>query len=354
MNDDTRRAGGAPKESLLLVLVKGGLIGIANIIPGVSGGTFALILGIFDRMVGALNRLGAGTARVFLRALAAGFRGERRRELADELRRVDAAFLALLLTGSAVVILASSFLIDYLLREQYSPTLAFFVGLILPSVAVPWGMMGERRGGAILWAVPGVALTVGVSLAMPDGGAGSENFLVAFGTGAIAVSAMILPGISGSFVMLVMGQYQNVIAKLTRFQIGLAEGRIEGGALFWLGCLAAGLVVGLLLFARLLRFLLARFRSATMAFLIGLLLGSLWVLWPFKEIGAGAEVTDRSGEVKQEVKIATAPNRLPEDFRESAIALAALAAGLVGSAGMIRLGGRRGGGETLEREKKDI
>ncbi|MFH1278746.1 MAG: DUF368 domain-containing protein [Candidatus Eisenbacteria bacterium] len=341
------REGAPPGESALLTLLKGGLIGVANIIPGVSGGTFALILGVFDRLVGALNRLGAGTVRVFFRALVAGFRGERRRELMEELRRVDAAFLALLLAGAGVVILASSFLIDYLLREQYSPTLAFFVGLILPSVAVPWGMMGRKRGAALLWAVPGVALTVGVSLAMPDKGAGSENPLVAIGTGAIAVSAMILPGISGSFVMLVMGQYQNVLAQLTSLQIGLAEGRVEWGAGLWLGCLAVGFVIGLLVFARLLRFLLVRFRSATMAFLIGLLAGSLWVLWPFKEIGAGAEVTDHSGEVKEEVRIATAPNRLPENVRETAVPLAALAAGLVGSAGMIRLGGKRGGkGDT--------
>lgn len=333
-------SGPVRNEGALLTLVKGGMIGVANIIPGVSGGTFALILGVFDRLVNALNAIGPGTARITFAALAGGFRGDHRRAFADELRRVDAAFLAWLLTGSGAVILAASFLIDYLLREQYSPTLAFFVGLILPSVVVPWGMMG-RRGAALLWVIPGIALTVGVSLAMPDNAAGSDNPLLAVFTGAIAVSAMILPGISGSFVMLVMGQYQNVIGKITSLQLGLADGRVDWGSGFWLACLAVGLVVGILVFARLLRLLLDRFRSATMAFLIGLLLGSLWVLWPFKEIAAGAEVTGRSGDVKQEIRIATAPNRLPQDLRESGVALAALAAGLVGSAGMIALGKRR-------------
>ena len=339
MNHSTAESAG--RDGVLVILLKGGLIGVANIIPGVSGGTFALILGVFDRMVGALNALGPETVRVFFRLIAGGFRRERRHEAAAELRRVDALFLALLLAGGMVVILASSFLIDYLLREQWSPTLAFFVGLILPSLSVPWAMM-DRRGPLLLWVIPGVILTVGVSLSMPENAAGSQNLLAAAGTGAVAVSAMILPGISGSFVMLVLGQYQNVLANLTSLQVGIAEGRIEAGALLWLIALAVGLVIGLLLFARILNFLLARFRSATMAFLIGLLLGSLWVLWPFKEISAGAEVTGRSGEVKEEVRIATAPNRLPGSGKEAGVAAAWLAAGLLGSAGLIALGKRKG------------
>ena len=193
-------------------------------------------------------------------------------------------------------------------------------------------------------ALPGAALTIGVSLLMPEGAAGSDHLAVAAGTGALAVSAMILPGISGSYVMLVLGQYQNVLDKLTRIQIGLAAGRFEGAAFLWLASLGAGIVIGLLLFARLLNFLLRRFRSATMAFLIGLLLGSLWVLWPFKTIEAGTEVTGRSGEVKEEIRIATAPNRLPASGGEAAAAAGALAAGLVGSAGMIAMGRRKGDG----------
>ncbi len=329
-----------PGDSAITTLVKGGLIGIANIIPGVSGGTFALILGVFDRLIGALNNIGPETARAVFGAIRSGFRGDGKRRFIQELRRIDALFLALLITGSVIVILGSSFLIDYLLQEHYSPTLAFFVGLILPSILVPWRMMGNR-GAILLWALPGVALTVGVSLVIPDNAAGSDNLLIALGTGAIAISAMILPGISGSFVMLVLGQYQNVIGKITSLQIGLLDGRIDWGSLFWLGALAVGMGVGILAFARLLNFLFDRFRSATLAFLIGLLLGSLWVLWPFKDISAGAELVGRSGEVKQEVRIATAPNRMPRSGGEAGVAGAAAVAGLLGSAGMILLGGKR-------------
>jgi putative membrane protein len=330
----------------LITLIKGGLIGIANIIPGVSGGTFALILGIFDRMVGALNAIGLKTIKAGLKLITGLHRTAARQGFVAEMRRIDAPFLILLVLGALAAIFSSSFLIDYLLREQYSPTLAFFVGLILPSIAVPFGMM-DRRGLALLWVVPGIALTVGVSMAMPEGTAGSDNPLIAAGTGALAISAMILPGISGSYVMLVLGQYQNVLVKLTGLQRGIAAGSIDFEALVWLAALGIGMVVGLLVFARLLTFLLRRFKSATMAFLIGLLVGSLWVLWPFKEIDSGAEVTDRGGEVKQDILIATAPNRLPRDWREGLVGLGAFVGGLAGSAGLIALGKRRGGDDSF-------
>jgi putative membrane protein len=290
-------------------------------------------LGIFDRIIGALNALNIGTVKVVLRLITKGFNKEARANLAAEWKRLDATFLTLLGFGAVAAIYSSSFLIDYLLSYHYSPTLAFFIGLILPSIAIPWAMM-DRRGVVLVFTLPGIALTLGVSFVIPDSSAGMDNLAVAFGTGAIAISAMILPGISGSYIMLVMGQYQNVLDKLTHLDVP---------ALIWFGSLALGMGVGIILFARLLHFLLARFRSATMAFLIGLLIGSLWVLWPFKEIESGAAVTDRSGEVKEEVRIATAPNRLPREAKEGAIAGSAFIAGIVGSTGLLIIGRRRKG-----------
>jgi putative membrane protein len=198
--------------------------------------------------------------------------------------------------------------------------------------------MMTRRGAALLWAIPGIALTLGVSQLMPDTAAGSDNLLLALLSGGLSVSAMILPGLSGSYVLLVMGQYQNVLEKLTALQRELAGGSLNTGAALWLGMLAIGMAIGIVLFARLLNFLLNRFRSATLAFLIGLLIGSLWVLWPFKDVAAGADVTGRGGDVKLEIKIATAPNRLPRELGETLIASLAFAAGLAGSAGLIAIG----------------
>ncbi len=324
----------------VLTFIKGILVGTANIIPGVSGGTFALILGIFDRIIRALNAIGPNTLVVALRLALGGFKAERRRDFAAEWKKIDAWFLLVLVAGAGVAILSCSFLINWLLARHYSLTLAFFIGLILPSTAVPWAMM-SRRGLALFWILPGIALTVAVSLMMPQSAAASDNLLWVACVGALAICAMILPGISGSFVMLVLGQYQNVLDKLIALQTGIVHARLDLRAFVWLGCLGAGMIVGLLAFARLLDFLLKRFKSATMAFLIGLLLGSLWALWPFKDISEGAAVQGRKGETKQELRIATAPNRLPVSLREGLTAGGALAAGLVCSAGLIALGKKR-------------
>jgi putative membrane protein len=340
MMKDENSLAATVSDGAIVTLIKGGLVGIANIIPGVSGGTFALILGIFDRLVGSLNNIGVDTIKAIVGLIKSGFKKEGWTGIVNEWRRLDATFLVLLVAGAGAAILSSSFLIDYLLKVHWSPTLAFFVGLILPSVAIPWAMM-DRRGLVLLWAIPGIVLTVGVSLVIPDSAAGMDNPLWAFVTGAIAISAMILPGLSGSYVMLVMGQYQNVLTKLTGLQVGITKGQIDYNAVIWLGALAIGMAIGIVLFARLLHFLLKRSKSATMAFLIGLLVGSLWILWPFKDIDAGAQVRDRHGEVKEEVKIATAPNCLPKTAGEGMLAGGAFVAGLIGSGGLIVIGRRR-------------
>lgn len=330
---------GAPQP---LIFIKGFLIGIANIIPGVSGGTFALILGVFDRIVHALNAVGRETLTAALAFARSPFGAAGRRALAAEWRRLDMTFLLVLGAGALAAILSGSFAIDYLLRYQHAPTLAFFIGLILPSIAIPYGMMEpERRLASLVFAIPGVLSTVGVSLVMPEETAGSDSLIVAVGIGALGVSAMILPGLSGSYVLLVLGQYQNVLEKLTGVQHALAAGKLDLPAIVWLLAFSLGMAAGILAFARLLEFLLARHRNATMAFLIGLLVGSLYVLWPFKDIDDGARILDRGGDVKVEIKIATAPNRAPRSLEEAAMPAVALLGGLVGSAGLIALGKKR-------------
>ena len=329
---DTRADGTA------VLLVKGVLIGVANIIPGVSGGTFALILGIFDRLIRSLKSLDLHALRVCAGALGKGLNAEARAELLSEVKRTDVMFLVRIGAGAVAALMALSFAIDWLLVNQPALTLAFFIGLILPSIVVPWRMMDRHTPGVLVWLVPGIALTVGVSVAFGRVGTASTGLGMAFVSGVIAVSAMILPGISGSFVLLVMGQYQNVLQNLQSLQTGLVSARIEWQSAIWLAALAAGCVVGLVTFARLLGYVLARFRSATLAFLIGLILGSFWVLWPFKDYGHGAQVVSHRGEVKHKVKVATAPNQLPRSGREVGLCAAALALGLAGAVGVNALG----------------
>ncbi|MBN1356003.1 DUF368 domain-containing protein [bacterium] len=328
-----------------LTLFKGTLLGVANIIPGVSGGTFALILGIYERILDALHAMDIGALKTLVSLIRNRFDRKSRSGFMELLRKLDAWFLACLAAGSIAAILALSFLIDWLLSTHPAITLSFFLGLIIPSIAVPWRMMDRPRSiGALLWILPGIILTVSVSFSFGKFSSSGDNLLWCFTTGAIAISAMILPGISGSFVMLVMGQYQNVLRKLQQIQIALASGRIDLPAWIWLGTFAVGCLAGLILFARLLKYLLVRYRTATLAFLIGLIIGSFWVLWPFKDYdiqpnlnGLTMEFQEKVAE-KHDIRVATAPNRFPGNIPEVILNLLSFGIGIAGALGLNRMG----------------
>jgi len=318
-------------------LVKGFLIGIANIIPGVSGGTFALILGIFDRLVQAIKSFDLALIRSLSGALIRPFDPQSRQRVAAEWKRTDATFLAFIGLGAMAALVSCAWIFDYLLREHPGMTLAFFIGLIIPSIAVPYRMMKRRGPAQLFWIIPGAVLTVWFSLLEIGGGSGEPGFFVVVFGGILAISAMILPGVSGSFCLLILGLYQPTLShiKAMTHDPGVAS-------VIFLGTLGLGIVIGLVLFSRLMSFLLNRYRSATLAFLIGLIIGSFWILWPIKDFGAGTVVTDSKGEEKKEIAIATAPNRLPGgeegDLRLCGTCGLALLVGLGGAAGVSRLG----------------
>jgi putative membrane protein len=136
---------------------------------------------------------------------------------------------------------------------------------------------------------------------------GSTNLFYVFFSGALAICAMILPGISGSYLLLVLGEYPILVEKLAD-----PFHSIPFLATFGVGC-----VIGLLAFSRVIEYLLKEKRNSTMAFLIGLILGSFYLLWPFKDSSTAQNVVGRSGEIKRDIQIATSKNRLPNDFNES-------------------------------------
>jgi putative membrane protein len=315
----------------LLQIINGFLIGVANIIPGVSGGTFALVLGIFDRLVNSLKAFNLQTLKVLLRLVTGRFSPEVRREGLEEWRRTDAGFLLLLGIGAIVAIVSCSYLFSYLLAYHPSETLAFFIGLIIPSLAVPYRMMEKRGPLQLFWVLPGAALTVFISLSDVRSGGEEVGTLIIILGGILAISAMILPGVSGSFCLLILGLYQP-----TTEHIKNLVSHPNLSSLRFLGLMGIGVVVGFVGFTRIMSYLLRRFRSATLAFLIGLILGSFWVLWPVKDFTASSDPS-----MKQKIQIATAPNRLPGEEGDLALCgrlgLAALL-GLVGALGVNRLG----------------
>ena len=277
--------------SLLSLIFKGGLIGIANIIPGVSGGTMAMVLGIYERLIRSLNCIGIGTVKKIMSFKITDIR--------RECQRIDIGFLFLIAVGAAIAIVTTAKLIVLLITEQHDPTYGFFCGLILLSILTPLKMMKQFHFYYLIPLLCATILTVGLTISMGGektlekekqkykieqlqkklGGQDTDRqvgrsvgrLVYLFIVGAIAISAMILPGISGSFVMLLFGVY---------FEILLA---INNRDLTLLITFAIGCGLGLLAFTRLLNFLLERYHDLTVSFLIGLMIGSLYGLWPFRE-----------------------------------------------------------------------
>ena len=284
----------------LRLFANGFLIGIANIIPGMSGGTLALVLGIYERLIGALRRIGFSTVKKLLGVVR--LKKEAFAAAGAELRRIDFGFLALLGIGAVTALLLTSKLIVYLLNNQHDATYGFFSGLILVSILIPLRMLkgfGWKESVVLLIAV---ALILSLSVGMGEKqlervkSTGHTTIFptywqlgLFFGSGALAVSAMILPGISGSFLMLALGVYfplLTAISTLIESVPGLLKGTLTEpmlGSLLILSFAALGCVFGLLAFTRLLNYLLERYRNLTIAFLIGLMVGSLYGLWPFRD-----------------------------------------------------------------------
>ena len=154
--------------NLLRHTVNGFLIGVANIIPGMSGGTLALVLGIYERLIAALRNIGLPTVKTGLRALT--FKKRAFEEALAELRRVDAGFLALLGIGAIAAVLLTSKLIVYLLNHHHDATYGFFCGLILTSILIPARMLDRFGGKELLVLLIAVALIIGISI-----GTGSQE-----------------------------------------------------------------------------------------------------------------------------------------------------------------------------------
>ncbi|MBM9548935.1 DUF368 domain-containing protein [Leptospira sp. 201903074] len=323
------------KKEILFCLLNGFLIGIANLIPGVSGGTFALILGLYDRLITAITSLNLETIKVSLSLVFGFWKEDVRKRFAEEMKRIDFWFLVFLGIGLLLSVVSGAKLIQFLLQNYPQATLALFIGLIFPSLAVPYKLIEKHSIFVWLFLIPGILLTIVPSFFMGDT-TGSENPLIAFLTGAVAISAMILPGISGSYIMLVLGEYQIVIGKLSTI--------LEPSSIIFLGAFGIGCLLGLLIFTHFVKWLFLKYKSHTMTFLLGLILGSFFILWPFKDYANGQAIVGRSGEVKRDIQIATAKNVLPRDFAEAQIPLAALVFGLVLGFGLNRL-------ESLQEKK---
>ncbi len=252
------------------VYLRGLAMGAADIVPGVSGGTVALITGIYDRLVAAIAAFDLGLLPLL-----------RQGRWRDIWVAIDGLFLVCLLMGIATAVVTLANVIHGLMAYYPLPLWSFFFGLVLASaVVLRAGECPGTRAVEWVWLLVGVVVAALIGLSPQVAFfEGSLGFLLA---GSLAICAMILPGISGSFILLLIGMYAPVIGALTGMQFDLI-------AVFAVGC-----VLGLLLFSRLLNWVLNTARRITMATLSGFLLGSLVTLWPWQQVVT--TVVDRHGD----------------------------------------------------------
>lgn len=241
---------------------RGLAMGAADVVPGVSGGTIALITGIYDRFIDSLKAIGS----------LASLQELKKRDFQSFIQRTDFVFLISLFVGIFTSILGLSKIITTLMMTHPHPVWAFFLGLVLASAFV---MFRQLWRDYRLQLSSSALLIVGFVLAFWMGRMAPQDFEVQnwhfFAGGAIAICAMILPGVSGSFLLLMMGLYAPVLSAIHELEF------------LRLGLFAAGCGLGLLSFSHVLSWCLHQFPAASHAFLIGLMLGAVEKLWPWKQ-----------------------------------------------------------------------
>jgi len=245
------------------VYLRGLAMGAADVVPGVSGGTVALLLGIYERLVAGLR---AATSAAPWRALAA-------RDLPGALRAAHVPFLLPLVAGIATSVVLLARVVDATLDDHRVPLYAAFTGLVAASIVVVARQAREGRRGLLVGAAAAVATALLLGAA-PAATPREPWFLVL--AGALGISALVLPGISGASILVLLGQYEIVL------------GAIGRGDLALLAPFALGALAGLATVSRVLALLLRRARGVTLATLSGIMVGSLRRLWPWLAEGDGA------------------------------------------------------------------
>lgn len=251
----------------LLLYLKGFAMGSADVVPGVSGGTMALITGIYAQLLDAIKSVDAQAIRLLLT-----FRWK------EAFDRIHWRFLVVLLAGllSAVVFFTRVIPLPTLIHTHPVPIYGLFFGLVLGSVWTVGRGVGRFDLPAALFTLAGIAIGFRIVTLIPADTPDHPLFI--FFAGAVAICAMVLPGISGSFILLILRKYDYVLG-----QFSLLGGPETLSALGVLIPFGLGILTGIALFTRFLSWLLHHYGKPTMAVLIGFMVGSLWVIWPWQE-----------------------------------------------------------------------
>ncbi len=257
----------------LIITLKGLAMGAADVVPGVSGGTIAFISGIYQELIDSINNVNVSVLKTLKKE---GFKAV--------WEQVNGSFLLALLTGIGISILTFSKVITHLLETQPILVWSFFFGLIIASITLIWKEITSWKLVDILFLLIGITVSYYITIARPVSSPDSYWYL--FLSGFIAIIAMILPGISGAFILLLMGSYETVIGTINTFSEGLttANSEILISALLKLGVFAVGAIIGLKSFSKILHWMFEHHKNTTLTLLVGFMVGSLNKVWPWKEV----------------------------------------------------------------------
>ncbi len=259
------------------VVLKGMAMGAADVVPGVSGGTIAFISGIYEELIQSINNIRPSLLKVLISEGFGAF-----------WRQVNGGFLLALLSGIAISVISLAKGISWLLTHQPTLVWSFFFGLVLASVIYVAKSVTRWDLGILFMTLLGAVLAYGiVSLPISQQEPGMPYLFL---SGAMAICAMILPGISGAFILVLLGSYKSVLEAVHQRDIEVIL------------VVGAGAIVGLLSFARLLKWMFSRYKNGTLALLTGFIIGSLPKIWPWKvvletEVFDGKEIPVRESNV---------------------------------------------------------
>ena len=287
-------------HSILIQILKGALIGAANVVPGVSGGTMALLTGIFERLINAVSAFNPTALQL-----------ASKKEWRTLWKHIDGTFLLAIGIGVLLSLFSFAKLLDLLFIQHKLYVWAFFFGLIAASVYFVGKTVKQWNLSVRLFFILGTLIAGSMAFLTPATGSDSTFYLMS--CGAIATCSMILPGISGAFVLLLMGNYELLINAISQFQLAQL---IPFGI---------GALLGILLFARLLSWIFKHYHDQTISLLTGFILGSLAILWPWKtEI---IQTLTKGAELKE--KVVGYHYTMPPLQIETAIAIALILVGVL-------------------------
>ncbi|WP_179346357.1 DUF368 domain-containing protein [Winogradskyella ursingii] len=270
----------------LVVTFKGIAMGAADVVPGVSGGTIAFISGIYEELIESIDKIDLGFFKVWKQQ---GFKAA--------WKSINGTFLLALFSGVAISILSLAKIIKWLLLNEPILLWSFFFGLVLASILYIGKQINQWSAKIIIAIAVTSILSYYITLAEPFASPDSPLYLLFCGF--IAIIAMILPGVSGAFILLILGAYQTAIDTINNLRDGLLNGNMElfKDALLKFVLLGIGAIIGLKVFSKALNWMFKHHKNLTLAILTGFMIGSLNKIWPWKEIvktrinSEGIEVT---------------------------------------------------------------